>query len=144
MLIAFKNFLCTEQEALRTLSLLILNFGCRTDKVSTFMSISTDEEIGSENSSVWTHITQEAGGRLALTPWVYWRCPFRWSFWTKKQNAVVPQKLCGVDVLWSLHPEDSPLKQALTPQDSSILFDLLSSTLMICWFSTWRFPHAVS
>lgn len=71
MLIAFKNFLCTEQEALRTLSLLILNFGCRTDKVSTFMSISTDEEIGSENSSVWTHITQEAGGRLALTPWVY-------------------------------------------------------------------------
>lgn len=29
--------------------------------------------------------------------------------------ALIAQKSCGMDVFWMLHPEDSPLKQALTP-----------------------------
>lgn len=64
MLIPFKNFLYTEQETLRTLSLLILNSSCQDGKESEIVSISTDEEIGSENSRVLTHITQQFTNRL--------------------------------------------------------------------------------
>lgn len=64
MLIPFKNFLYTEQETLRTLSLLILNSSCQDGKESEIVSISTDEEIGSENSHVLTHITQQFTNRL--------------------------------------------------------------------------------
>lgn len=67
MLIPFKIFLWTEKEALRTLSLLILSSGCQADKVGGIMAVSTDEEIGPENSSAFTSIIPQVGGGLGPT-----------------------------------------------------------------------------
>lgn len=59
---------CIEQEDLRTLHHLVFSSGCQTDAIGRILSISTNEEIRSENLSVWTHITQQVGGGLGLTP----------------------------------------------------------------------------
>lgn len=68
MLIPFKIFLCTEKEALTTLSLLILSSGCQDDEVGGTMAIYTDEEKGPENSSAFSSITPTVGGGLGPTP----------------------------------------------------------------------------
>lgn len=144
MLIPFKNFLYTEQETLRTLSLLILNSSCQDGKESEIVSISTDEEIGSENSHVLTHITQQFTNRLWWTPKMFTKDALsNEAFdWRNNMHALVPQNTFCID---TIHPEDNPSKQTLVP--TKLLSSLWPNSHQFpkfVDFSTWCFPHTVS
>lgn len=127
MSIPFKDFLCIEQAALRTSSF-NPQFELPNDKVRRIMSISTDEEIVSENLHLSHNqpTTQQVGWHLGFSEDALSNEAFEWKH---QMRALISQKPYGWGFFWVLPPEGCPLKQELPSAKILVLSHLLSSNV---------------